>query len=246
VGLNVWTLLLRAALVLTAGSLSLSCGTSMFPEPSTTQLASTPSPMTETGQSTRVPTPAGQVYAAQIRGQLAPGYPYPVFFLDLPSGAATLTLSEVTYGSSPPLNEVHPRLERVIQEVTWPDGSISQVAAQDFYYDETACLLLSYVATLDGVPLDTVSYDVFTTPGVGIAFLGDTGGVNVFYNYGATTTIDYQELATDDHGHPTEASFRWQSDADAYHVHVQMSWGVSDPSYGIAVITGLTAAITRG
>ena len=244
---NVWTLpLLWAAFVLVAVSSSVSCGSRVSPESPATELASIPSPATETAASTRVPGPTGQVYAAQIRGQWASGYPYPVFFLDLPRGTATLTLSEVIYGSSPPLNEAHPRLVRVVEEVIWPNGSISQLVAQDFYYDETEGLLLWYSATLDGIPLDTVSYDIFAAQGVGIAFLGDTGGVNVFYNCSSPTTIDYQELATNEKGHPTVGNFQWQCDADSYDMHVEVVWGRSDPHQDIDVITGLSATITRG
>lgn len=246
-GENIRTLpLLWAGFVLVAVCSSVSCGSHVSPGSSATELASIPSPASETAVSTRVPGPRGQVYAAQIRGQWASGYPYPVFFLDLPFGTATLTLAEVVYGSSPPLNEAHPRLEKVVQEVIWPDGSISQLIAEDFYYDDTEGLLLWYSATLDGIPLDTVSYDIFAAQGVGIAFLGDTGGVNVFYNCSSPTTIDYQELATDENGHPTAGNFQWQCEADSYDMHVEVVWGRSDARYDINVITGLSATITRG
>jgi hypothetical protein len=137
-------------------------------------------------------------------------------------------------------------LEKVVQEVIWPDGSISQLIAEDFYYDEAEDLLLWYSATLDGIPLDTVSYDIFAAQGVGIAFLGDTGGVNVFYNCSSPTTIDYQELATDENGHPTAGNFQWQCEADSYDMHVEVVWGRSDPHHDIEVVTGLSATITRG
>lgn len=247
-GANSWTLrLLWAALVLAGVSSSASCGSRVSPESSGTQFLSIPSGASDATASTSVPGDAGQVYAAQIRGQWAPGYPYPVFFLDLPVGTSSLLLREVVYQSEQePLGGSHPQLEKVVQTITWPDATTAVVAAENFTYDEAQGVLLSYSASLDGIPLDTASRDLFAAQGVGISFLGDTGGVNVFHNCSSGTTIDYEELASDEHGRPTAANFQWQCEADSYDMHVEVVWGRSDPHYDIAVIIGLSATITRG
>lgn len=187
----------------------------------------------------------GQVYAAQIRGAWAAGGPYPVFFFDVPTGTTRISAQRIAYGTQPPLSGAHPRLTELSQAIVWPGGVTSQVLAQDFVYDENAGLLLMFNAFLDGSSLDTASYDIFSCAGVGIAYLGDAGGANVFYNCAVPISIQYQELSRNETGRPTEALFTWECESNAYEVNVTMTWGKSDPVYNIDVITGLTAAITR-
>lgn len=238
-------LVFYVAILLLVGSSAVSCGQGASPAPPVSPLSPT---VTRTDPHTmRTPgsVEIGQVYAAQFRGSWASGYPYPVFFLDIPYGTARFTLVEVAYGSADPLNQAHPRLDRVVQEVIWPDGNVSQLIAENFYYDEVQSLLLTYNGALDGIPLETATLDVSSARGVGIAYLGDTGGINVFYNCVSPISIDYEESAVTTDGRPTEAAFSWECKGDAYEVETQVTWGISDPEYNIDVVTGLTAVITR-
>lgn len=187
----------------------------------------------------------GQVYAAQIRGAWAAGGPYPVFFFDVPPGTTRINTQEIVYDTKPPLSGTHPRLAKLSQTIVWPGGFTSQILARDFVYDENSGLLLTFNALLDDSSLDTASYDVFSCPGVGIAYLGDAGGANVFYNCAVPISIQYQEFSRNETGRPTEALFTWECESNAYEVNVTMTWGKSDPVYNIDVITGLTATITR-
>jgi hypothetical protein len=187
----------------------------------------------------------GKVFAAQIHGAWASGAPYPVFFLDVPKGLTEVSVERVVYGTEPPLGGSHPRLLEVFQRVVWPGGVTSLLSARDFVYDEGAGILLMFNAFLDGAPLDTASYDVFSCPGVGIAYLGDTGGVNIFYSCAVPISINYQELEKNEAGRPTKALFNWECEGNIYEVRAEMKWGKSDPVYKIDIISELTATIIR-
>ena len=202
------------------------------------------SPLSSPMSSSSVSAP-GNVYVAQIHGAWASGAPYPVFFIEVPYGTTWIYVQNVTYSTQPPLKGTHPRLTKVSQSIVWPGGTTSQVFAQNFVYDENSGILLMFDAFLDNSALDTASYDLFSCPGVGIAYLGDVKGVNIFYNCATPTSINYQELNKNEAGQPTEALFNWKCEGNIYEVKVTMSWGKSDPLYSIDVITGLTATITR-
>lgn len=236
---RIWLFVYVSLLVLT-GCLVVSCrqaspGLSTSPLPMSPVTTPPPSAVLE----------KGMVHAAQFRGAWASGYPYPVFFFDVPQGTTTMTLQEVVYATEEPLGAVHPRLEKVAHEIVWPGGATSQVLATNFYYDENQEQLLTYEATFDDTSIDTAGFDVFVASGVGIAYLGDSKGVNIFYNCASSTSIDYQELSANEAGLPTEAVFNWGCEGDVYEVRVETTWGKSDSDYNIDVITGLTATITR-
>lgn len=187
----------------------------------------------------------GQVFAAQFHGAWASGAPYPVFFFDVPKGTTKISVERVVYGIEPPLGGFHPRLVEVSQRIVWPRGATSLLLARDFVYDENSGILLMFNAFLDGSPLDTASYDVFSCPGVGIAYLGDARGVNIFYNCAVPISISYKELEKNDADRPTKAFFNWECEGDAYEVRAEMNWGKSDPVYKIDIISKLTAIIVR-
>lgn len=187
----------------------------------------------------------GKIYGAQILNSAwAPGAPYPVFFYDVPVGTTKVIVQDIAYGVEKPLADVHPRLEKVSQRVIWPGGETAQVIAADFIYDEQSGTLLTYNATMDGLPLETF-YDIFSCPGVGVAYLGDVKGVNIFYNCATPISIQYQELSKDEQERPTEAFFRWDCEGNSYETHTIIGWGKSDLVYQIDVITDLTVTITR-
>jgi len=185
----------------------------------------------------------GQVYVAQFQGAYASGYPYPVFFFDVPKGTTTLTLRNVTYEAKEALNGVHPRLEKVLQEVAWPGSKTVQILATAFRYDESQGTLVAFNVTVDNLPLDNGVYDILASRGVGIAYLGDTGGVNIFHNCGMSTSISHQDLSTADE-RPTETLFKWSCGDSSYEASVKMTWSTS-PGSNIRIINGLTASIIR-
>lgn len=199
------------------------------------------SPITVPSQSPEI----GVVYAAQIHGAWASGAPYPVFFFDVPQGMTQVNVERVVYGTEPPLGGSHPRLVEVSQRILWPGGAASFLSARDFVYDENSGILLMFNAFLDGSPLDTASYDVFSCPGVGIAYLGDVGGVNIFYNCAVPISINYQELEKNEAGRPIKALFNWECKGNAYEARVEVNWGKSDPVHKIDIISELTATIIR-
>ena len=228
------------------GCLLVSCGKDTSPESTTSPLSPLATSIVPSDASPVTDLETGQVYAARFQGAWASGYPYPIFFIDVPPGTTELVVEEVVYGAEEPLNAVHPRLNKVAQKIEWPSGGTSQVLATDFYYDETQGSLLAYSAAQDGTSIDTVAYDVSSSSGVGISFLGDTGGPNIFFNCPSPTSINYQALATNEAGKPTQAIFDWACEGDSYTVEVEATWGKSDAQYGIDVIDELTAKITRG
>jgi hypothetical protein len=245
--LNYTKLLACFGIVLLAASVLVACGRDGEPESTATMSPLSPLAVPPT-RSASLPATApemGQVYAARFYGGWASGYPYPVFFIDAPPGTTQAVLEHVVYTSEEPLGGLHPRLEKVSEEIVWPSGATSQVVADEFYYDAAEGTLLTYNATLDGVALDTVAYDVSSADGVGIAYLGDTGGVNVFFNCSFSISIDYQELGVNDQGKPTQAVFSWECEGESYKVEVESAWGKSDPEHNIDVIEKLTATITR-
>ena len=117
--------------------------------------------------------------------------------------------------------------------------------ATDFHYGETGGILLTYNATFHNNPLDTVAHSVFSSEGVGIAYLGDTAGVNIFFNCATPISMVSKQLSATEEGRPTEATFGWKCNGDDYKVQVETAWGKSDPKHNIDVITALTASVTR-
>lgn len=215
----------------------ISCQRGTSPGSNTSPLSPLPTPFFSSG--------SGQVYAAQIRGAWASGAPYPIFFFDVPRGTTEVKVQKVIYGTQPPLGGVHPRLIEVSQNIVWPGGATAQLLARDFVYDENSGVLLMFNAFLDSSALDTAFYDVFSCAGVGLAYLGNAGGVNVFYNCATPISLNYRELSRNEDGRPIAVLFTWECEGDAYEVKVEMSWGRSDPVYNIDVIRELTATITR-
>lgn len=240
---------LVVGVVLLTGILLVSCRQDVTPTRSEMPLSVVPTPSALSSPLVASISPAesgtGHIYAAQFRGEWAAGYPYPIFFLDVPPGTTRWTLDDVTYGPGEPLNGVHPRLREVAQTAVWPSGSASRVVAENFVYDETTGLLLKYDATQDEASLDTAAFSVSLSQGVGISYLGDTGGVNVFYNCSSPIHIDYQELSANPAGRPAEAVFEWDCGGDHYHISVQTTWGKLAAGSQIDVIQSLTAEIVR-
>jgi hypothetical protein len=245
--LNYTKLLSCFGMLLLAASVLVACGRDGEPESTATMSPLSPMavPPTRSAGSPETALETGQVYAARFHGAWASGYPYPVFFIDAPPGTTQVVLEQVVYASEEPLSGVHPRLEKVLEEIVWPSGATSQVVADEFYYDAAEGTLLTYNATLDGASLDTVAYDISSADGVGISYLGDTGGVNVFFNCSITTSMDYQELGVNEQGKPTQAVFSWECEGRNYTIEVETAWGKSDPDHNIDVIEKLTATITR-
>lgn len=187
-----------------------------------------------------------KVLAARFHGDWAPGYPYPVFFYDVPYGKTTVVLDTVQYSENGELvNEAHPRLEKVELSILWPDGSESVLQADSFVYDETQGVLMTYDAYENSQSLETYAVDVRAASGVGLAFLGDTSGINVFHNCTDSTVISREQLATDESGNPTESIFRWECQGDSYETKVEMSWGVVNVEQNVDVITELLMTISR-
>lgn len=245
--MNYTKLLSCFCILLLAASVLVACGRDGEPESTTTvsPLSPVAVPPTRSASSPALTSETGQVYATRFYGAWASGYPYPVFFIEAPPGTTQVVLEQVVYGTEEPLSGVHPRLEKVSEKIVWPSGATSQVLADEFFYDAAEGTMLTYNANFDGAALDTVAHDVSSADGLGISYLGDTGGVNVFFNCSTTTSMDYQESGVNEQGKPTQAVFSWECEGESYTVEVETAWGKSDPDHNIDVIEKLTATITR-
>jgi len=187
-----------------------------------------------------------RVLAARFHGDWAPGYPYPVFFYELPYGETIVTLKSVEYSENEELlNDAHPRLKQVGLSILWPDGTESILRADNFVYDDTQGVLLTYNAYEDSQYLETYAVDVRASSGVGPAFLGDTSGINVFHNCKDSTVISREQLDADESDHPIESAFNWECEGDYYEMRAKMSWGSIDAGQNVNVITELYLIISR-
>jgi hypothetical protein len=186
------------------------------------------------------------INAAKFYGLWASGYPYPIFFINAPIGLSKMKLEDVRYDDYL-LGDSHPALKSVRFIYKTPENIDYELIATDFTYNSESSLLINYSAYVNKVKIDTQGYDVSLAPGIGLSFLGDVGGINLFYNCQENYHLDYSEIDKSPSGLPLVSEFKWQCMEIKYIVRVSANWNENFQINGkiIPIIQNLEAEFDR-